>query len=70
MGDVSGDRERFYLETLQPFKLEGYSKYLRERSWRSDVRILWKTGVAILLPRHVPPPGPLMELTKPQKETR
>src|SRR5262249_51232581 len=30
MSKVEGDRERFYLEILQPFKLKGYLDYLRQ----------------------------------------
>ena len=47
---VEGDRERFYLETLQPFKLKGYLEYLRARSWRTDIKVLWQTGRAVMLP--------------------
>lgn len=47
---VEGDRERFYLETLQPFKLQGYLEYLRARSWRTDIKVLWQTGRAVMLP--------------------
>jgi lipopolysaccharide/colanic/teichoic acid biosynthesis glycosyltransferase len=36
--EVEGDRERFYLEALLPFKLEGYLNYLQARSWRSDLK--------------------------------
>jgi lipopolysaccharide/colanic/teichoic acid biosynthesis glycosyltransferase len=48
--EVEGDRERFYLETLQPFKLEGYLDYLQTRSWRSDLKVLWQTIVAVVFP--------------------
>ena len=47
---VEGDRERFYLEALLPFKLEGYLNYLRARSWRSDLKVLWRTIVAVVFP--------------------
>lgn len=70
LAGVPGDRERFYLETLQPYKLAGYSDYLRERSWRSDARILWKTSMAIILNRNTPRPGAFVELTTPGKVTR
>jgi len=48
---VEGDREKFYRETLQPRKLEGYVEYLRRRSWRSDLGVLIATAGAILRPR-------------------
>ncbi|HEV2665313.1 MAG TPA: sugar transferase [Blastocatellia bacterium] len=53
---VEGDRERFYLEALLPFKLEGYLNYLRARSWRSDLKVLWRTIVAVLFPNKTPLP--------------
>jgi lipopolysaccharide/colanic/teichoic acid biosynthesis glycosyltransferase len=56
LAEVRGDRERFYTDALQPFKLAGYAEYLRGRSWRTDVKILWATGVVTLFPRKAPPP--------------
>lgn len=53
---VEGDRERFYLETLLPFKLEGYLNYLQARSWRSDLNVLWQTVVAVAFPSKTPLP--------------
>jgi len=43
----SGDREKYYRETLQPAKLQGYLTYLRSRNWRSDVRVIWDTARAV-----------------------
>jgi len=54
--EVEGDRERFYLETLVPFKLEGYLDYLQARSWRSDLKVLWQTVVAVAFPYKAPLP--------------
>ncbi|MEP6995976.1 MAG: sugar transferase [Acidobacteriota bacterium] len=51
MAGVTGDRDRFYRETLQPWKLRGYAEYLQRRSWRSDLRVLLQTALAICLPR-------------------
>ena len=56
LAGVEGDRESFYLTTLQPFKLRGYAEYLRRRSWRSDLKILWETGLAVLIPGRAPAP--------------
>lgn len=56
LAEVRGDRERFYTESLQPFKLAGYAEYLRGRSWRADVKILWATARAVVSPRKAPPP--------------
>ena len=54
---VGGDREEYYLKVLQPFKLQGYVDYLDRRSCWTDVEVLWKTLVAVLLPRVAPPPS-------------
>jgi lipopolysaccharide/colanic/teichoic acid biosynthesis glycosyltransferase len=48
---VSGDRERYYRETLQPRKLEGYVEYLRRRSWWTDLGVLFATAGAIFRPK-------------------
>lgn len=56
LGGVANDRERFYLEVLQPFKLKGYIEYLQHRTWQGDLRVLCSTTVAVLLPDTVPPP--------------
>jgi lipopolysaccharide/colanic/teichoic acid biosynthesis glycosyltransferase len=47
---VKGDRERFYVEVLLPFKLRGYLEYIRSRSLRTDFIILWRTALAVILP--------------------
>lgn len=41
------DLDRFYRLHLQPKKLEGYLTYLEERSWVSDLAVLWQTVRAI-----------------------
>jgi len=46
-----GDPERFYREELLPAKLRQYAAYLDRRSVWSDVAVLWKTVVAVLIPR-------------------
>ena len=64
-GIDGGDREAFYRDSLQPFKLRGYCEYLRRRTWQSDVGVLWETVLAILWPSRsrseggaTRPPGP------------
>jgi lipopolysaccharide/colanic/teichoic acid biosynthesis glycosyltransferase len=52
-----GDAERFYRETLQPYKLLGYREYLRERTWWSDVQVLMRSVLAVVFPAKAPPPG-------------
>ena len=53
---VTGDREEFYLRTLQPFKLQGYAEYLSRRTPWSDIAVLWNTFIAIVRPSKAPPP--------------
>ncbi|HEY6122645.1 MAG TPA: sugar transferase [Pyrinomonadaceae bacterium] len=48
---VNTDHEEFYLNTLQPLKLQGYLFYLRERSFWRDVKVLMQTCGAVVLPR-------------------
>jgi len=43
LASIREDRERYYLETLQPYKLLGYRKYIQDRSFEGDVVILWET---------------------------
>src|SRR5262249_55230346 len=50
LAQVIGDRERFYLETLLPFKLKGYLNYLQARSSWSDLKVLWRTILAVIFP--------------------
>lgn len=56
LAQVAGDREQFYLTKLQPFKLQGYAEYLRVRSWRADVTVLWQTCRVIVRPGRALPP--------------
>lgn len=50
LAEVSGDREAFYREVLQPYKLRGYAAYLRRRSWLRDIGVLLRTMAAVALP--------------------
>jgi FlaA1/EpsC-like NDP-sugar epimerase/lipopolysaccharide/colanic/teichoic acid biosynthesis glycosyltransferase len=56
LAGIDGDRERFYLEAVQPFKLKGYREYLETRTWTSDLNVLWRTAVAVIFPATAPPP--------------
>ena len=58
MTRVEGDRDAFYRETLQPLKLEGYRAYLRRRSWRTDVGVIFQTLLAVLWPARSGSPAP------------
>jgi lipopolysaccharide/colanic/teichoic acid biosynthesis glycosyltransferase len=48
---VAGDRERFYMEELQPVKLRQCLEYLQGRSFWTDLRVLGRTGLELLIPR-------------------
>jgi colanic acid biosynthesis glycosyl transferase WcaI len=52
---VTGDHEHFYRQHLVPFKLAGYSQYLSQRTWRTDLRVLGATVLAVIASGHVPP---------------
>ncbi len=56
LAGVPGDREAFYRDHLQPWKLRGYAEYLSRRTWRTDLAVLRDTVGAVLRPRTVPPP--------------
>lgn len=56
LASVKGDKERYYLEKLQPYKLQGYKDYFENRGFWSDLNVLWKTAVAVILPDTAPPP--------------
>lgn len=62
MAAAPGDRERFYLETLQIYKLVGYLDYMRRRSFLADVSVILRTLLAVIVPSSAPPPS-LEEVT-------
>ncbi len=45
---VPGDRERFYRETLQPFKLRGYIDYIERRTAWTDLAVIAKTILSVI----------------------
>jgi lipopolysaccharide/colanic/teichoic acid biosynthesis glycosyltransferase len=51
LAQVEGDMEKYYLDQLQPLKLKGYVSYLEQRSWRSDLKVLWQTVAAVVIRR-------------------
>jgi lipopolysaccharide/colanic/teichoic acid biosynthesis glycosyltransferase len=51
LAGVQSDPERFYREELLPAKLREYVAYSRTRIWATDVAVLFKTILAVLLPR-------------------
>lgn len=50
------DKENFYQDTLQPYKLKGYVNFVDKKSFKNDVVIILKTLKAVVLPGSVPPP--------------
>jgi lipopolysaccharide/colanic/teichoic acid biosynthesis glycosyltransferase len=44
------DKERFYSEILQPYKLNGYLLYVRKKNWKTDCKIIAETLKAVVLP--------------------
>jgi len=47
------DPDRFYRETLQPFKLVGYASYLKHQNWQTDLGVIWATLKVVLAPGSV-----------------
>lgn len=43
----AADPERVYIETILPAKLDYYARYVRERSFWLDLRIIWRTLAAL-----------------------
>lgn len=50
------DKETFYVEILQPFKLRGWANYARNKTWKTDLLVIFKTFKVILLPNTAPLP--------------
>ena len=67
MSRVEGDRERFYEEVLLRYKLLGNLAYLKRRTWRSDIAVLFKTVAVVAFPSSAPAPS-LQEITNFMKE--
>lgn len=51
------DKEAFYRDVIQPFKLEGYLNYLEKKSVMTDVKLIGRTFVVVLFPKSAPPPN-------------
>jgi lipopolysaccharide/colanic/teichoic acid biosynthesis glycosyltransferase len=50
------DKETFYRDVVQPYKLRGYLYFIRNKSWKTDIRIIGRTLRAIAKPHTVAPP--------------
>ena len=57
ISQLNGNREEFYINVLQPYKLKGYEEYLRRRNWRTDLGVLVNTAISVLVPSKFPPPA-------------
>ncbi len=51
------DKERYYREVIQPYKLRGYLRFVRDKSWKTDIRIVARTIWAVAFPATVKPPS-------------
>ena len=56
LAQVKEAREDYYLQVLLPFKLRGYVDYLKRRTCWTDITVLGKSIIAILIPRSATPP--------------
>ena len=50
------DKERYYREVVQPYKLRGYVRFVRDKSWKTDLRIIGRTLRAVAFPKTAEPP--------------
>jgi lipopolysaccharide/colanic/teichoic acid biosynthesis glycosyltransferase len=50
------DKETFYREVVQPYKINGYIEYLETKCLKNDMKIIFDTLKAILFPDSVKPP--------------
>ena len=51
------NKEFYYREVIQPYKLRGYLKFVRDKSWKTDIRIIARTCKAVFLPQSVKTPS-------------
>ncbi len=54
LAQVDGDKEKFYLEVLQPLKLKGYIEYLHQRGCWTDFKVVLQTILIIIFPGKAP----------------
>lgn len=51
------DREKYYREVIQPYKVRGYLRFVRDKTWKTDIRIVARTIWAVAFPATVKPPS-------------
>lgn len=56
------DRDSFYRDTLQPFKLNGYLHYIRIKDARTDIKMIAQTIKVIVLPHKAPLSHEMLEM--------
>lgn len=66
---VNGDREEYYLQVLQPYKLRGYVDYLNNRSSWTDIKVLLQTFIVIIFPHMAPLPSSAEIELSPEPQT-
>jgi lipopolysaccharide/colanic/teichoic acid biosynthesis glycosyltransferase len=54
LAGIAGDKEGFYRTALLGYKLDGYRRYLRERTWTRDLGVIYDTVWAVVAPHRVP----------------
>ncbi len=56
LANAGGDSD-YYENVVQPYKLRGYVRFLRERNWKTDVTIIYQTMKAIVSPGSIGVPS-------------
>ena len=51
------DKELYYKQIVQPYKIRGYVRFIRDKSWKTDIRIIGRTLMAVAFPRSVQSPS-------------
>lgn len=57
IASTPGNKIKFYLEKLLPYKLYGYIDFIKNRTLRTDLNILFRSVLAVLWPPASPPPS-------------
>lgn len=60
---MAEDKEQYYRDVVQPYKLKGYIRYLEVKSFRRDLRVIFRTLKVILTPRRRPQVRELADLS-------
>lgn len=49
------DKKKFYLEVIQPYKLDGYLEYLKTKNLKNDLKVAVQTLKVVVFPQTAPP---------------